>query len=253
MSRITLLTDFGTVDGYVAAMKGVLATLAPDALLDDASHDIPRGDPGAAGLALERYWRLFPPATVHLVVVDPGVGAGRRPLAIEAEGRFVVAPDNGIVTRILASVGSWAAVVPEESGVPGVRFSSTFHGRDVFAPAAARLASGAPLARLGPQLADPVRLPLPAPVRDGDRSEGEVIAVDRFGNLVTNIPASWVSIGSGVSIGGRELRLLPSYGHAGAAELLAVVNSDGRVEVAARDGSAADLLGVGPGEPVRVA
>lgn len=252
MTRITLLTDFGTADGYVAAMKGVLGTLAPGAFLDDASHDVPRGDPAAAALALECYWSLFPAGTVHLVVVDPGVGTERRPLALRADDRFVVGPDNGIVTRVLAKAGTWTAVVPTDAGAPGGTTSTTFHGRDIFAPAAARLATGTPLERLGPPLEDPVRLTLPAPTRDVTGARGEIVAVDRFGNLVTNIPGGWLSPGASVRIGGRELPLLPSYGHGSPGALLAVVNSDGRVEVAVRDGSAARVLGVEAGESVRV-
>lgn len=250
--RITLLTDFGTADGYVAAMKGVLATLAPEAHLEDASHDVPRGDPRAGALALERYWRLYPAGTVHLVVVDPGVGTRRRAMAVEAAGRFVVAPDNGVVSRVLTAEAAWCAVEVEEEGVEGIEPSSTFHGRDVFAPAAARLATGRPLESLGPPLEDPIVLSLPEPVQDEGGASGEVLAVDRFGNLVTNIPGRWAVTPVTVEIAGRTLDLLPSYGHVPPGELLAVVDSDGRVEVAARDASAADLLGVGPGEPVRI-
>lgn len=252
LTRITLLTDFGTADGYAAAMKGVLATIAPDALLDDVSHDVPRGDPLAAALVLERYWRIFPPGTVHLVVVDPGVGTERRPMAVGAGGRFVVAPDNGVVSRVLRSAPEWRAV--EITGVepPAGTVSETFHGRDVFAPAAARLATGHRLESLGPPLSDPVRLSLPEPTRDGDAARGRVIAVDRFGNLVTNIPGSWAAPGATVRMAGREAVLLPSYGHADPGGLLAVVNSDGRVEVAVRDGSAAAVLGAGVGAAVEM-
>lgn len=249
---MTLLTDFGTTDGYVAAMKGVLASMAPGAALDDASHEVPRGDPLAAALSLERYWRLYPEGTVHLVVVDPGVGTRRLALALEADGRFVVAPDNGVISRVVAGAGAWRAVVVEEEGVPGVHPSRTFHGRDVFAPAAGRLAAGRSLESLGEPLPGPVLLSLPEPVREGTEVRGEVLVVDRFGNLVTNIPGSWAPAGAGVRVGSRRLSLLPSYGHASPGDLLALVNSDGRVEVAVRDGSAAALLGVGAGEPVRI-
>lgn len=251
MSRITLLTDFGTADGYVAAMKGVLASLAPDVVLDDASHEVPRGDPRAAARVLERYWRRFPEGTVHLVVVDPGVGTERLPLALEADGRFVVAPDNGVVSRVLDGGESWRAVVLDPPASDGTT-STTFHGRDIFAPAAARLATGTPLTRLGVPLQDPVRLAVPEAVREGGEARGEIVAVDRFGNLVSNIPGSWAGDESRVWIAGRDLPLLPSYGHGGPGAPLAVVNSDGRVEVAVRDGSAAETLEVGSGEPVRV-
>src|SRR5688500_8144127 len=141
MNRATLLTDFGTRDGYVAAMKGVIATIAPSAFVDDASHDIPHGDIMAAAFALRRYWRLYPPGTVHVVVVDPGVGSERAAIALEAEQRLFVGPDNGVFTFVPATRVVRMST-PEGS-------SNTFHGRDVFAPAAARLLSGSAITELG--------------------------------------------------------------------------------------------------------
>lgn len=257
-ARITLLTDFGTVDGYVAAMKGVLARAAPEARLDDASHDLPQGDVRAAAWALHRYWRLYPEGTVHLVVVDPGVGTERRALAIRADGRLLVVPDNGVATLVLERAASWEAVeiVPFDPLHGGA--STTFHGRDLFAPVAGRLAAGAPLGELGSPVGDPRRLDLPAPSESpGGSMAGEVVHVDRFGNLATNLPGDRVRSAAGrgtatvarVGIAGRELSVEVTYASVGVGELVAVVNSDGLVEVAVRDGSAADRLGVGLGEP----
>ncbi len=184
LPRITLLTDFGTADGYVAAMKGVLASRVPDALLDDVAHDLPRGDVRAGSWALRRFWRRFPGGTVHLVVVDPGVGTERRALAVEAEGRFVVCPDNGVATSVLEEAADWRAVELVGVDPPEGAVSTTFHGRDLFAPAAARLATGTPLDELGPDVADPIRLDEPqAEMVDGG-VRGQVVHVDRFGNLV---------------------------------------------------------------------
>ena len=261
MTRVTLLTDFGTADGYVAAMKGVIAAIAPGALIDDASHDVPPGDVAAAAWSLWRYWRLYPAGTVHLVVVDPGVGSARRALAAEADGRLFVAPDNGVLTRVLAEAGSAAVVAVEAAELFRTPVSPTFHGRDIFAPVAAELArraaAGAPyrraLADLGPAIADPVRLPLPQPQRDGGRVAGEVVHVDRFGNLITNIPGEWLAEGARVRVeGGPDAPLVRTYADASPGALLALVGSAGLLELSVRDGSAAERLGAGRGTAVRV-
>jgi S-adenosylmethionine hydrolase len=231
MRRATLLTDFGTRDGYVAAMKGVIATIAPSAVIDDASHDIPHGDVVTAAFALRRYWRLYPPGTVHVVVVDPGVGTERAALALEAEGRFFVGPDNGVFTYVPARTA--VALPAPASSAP------TFHGRDVFAPAAARLLAGAQLRELGEPAH--VRIALELPERP------QVIAVDRFGNLITNVtePAD-------VELCGRVIRLARTYGDAPVGGLVALMNSDGLLEIAVRNGSAAETLGVSRGADVRL-
>lgn len=233
MKRATLLTDFGTRDGYVAAMKGVIAAIAPSAFVDDASHDIPHGDILAAALALRRYWRLYPVGTVHVVVVDPGVGSDRGALAMSAEGRFFVGPDNGVFTFIPAE----AAVqldVPHDS-------AHTFHGRDVFAPAAGRLLRGDSLPQLGKEAVVRVALDVPA----ANDKQGQVLIVDRFGNLITNITHA-----AAVVIAGREVQLVQTYADVAEGELLALINSDGLLEIAVRNGSAAETLGVSRGAEV---
>lgn len=247
---VVLLTDFGTVDGYVAAMKGVLATRAPGVAVVDAAHDVPRGDPAAGARALDRYWRLFPEGAVHLCVIDPGVGSARRALAVEAEGRFAVGPDNGLLEPLLAHAGCRVVRIAEVQA-PG-RPSTTFHGRDIFAPAAARLATGAELAALGPAVADPVR-PKRLPPAEGEpgRGQGVVTGVDVFGNLATNLPGAWLRGAAMVEVGAtRRVAVGARYTDVAPGEAVALVGSDGRVEVAVRDGSAALTLGASPGTRV---
>src|SRR5215207_4722490 len=180
---ITLLTDFGTADGYVAELKGVLLSSASEALLVDLSHEIPPQDIETARLAVARYWRRFPAGTVHVVVVDPGVGSARAALAVDSDDRFLVGPDNGVLSPSLLAGGARAVSLP----VPAVA-AATFHGRDVFAPAAARLALGAPIDTLGAACHDPVIRRTPE-ARRGENGAvlGEVIAIDRFGNAISNL------------------------------------------------------------------
>ncbi len=259
MPRITLLTDFGTADGYVGAMKGVIASLYPGVIIDDVSHETPRGKVADASLTLARYWKRYPPGTVHLAVVDPGVGTNRRGLCVEADRRYIVAPDNGLVSSVLREAVTWRAVdlSNERYFLPGR--SSTFHGRDLFAPIAAHLAQGLHLSRLGLPVVDPVLLTEPEPARTDEGMEGEVIDVDRFGNLVTNLPADLLlDVASGregsvrVELEGREIPVAPTYGAVNSGSALVLANSDGRVEVAIRDGSAQKETGKGPGAKVRV-
>ena len=248
--RVTLLTDFGTADGYVAAMKGVIAAITPAAVIDDASHDIAPGDVRSAAWALGAYWRLYPPATVHIAVVDPGVGSARRAIALEVEERFIIAPDNGLVTEVL--LGSEPTHAVEIRNLPLLHgdISATFHGRDVFAPAAALILSGLPLPEVGPRVTDPVLLPATSPVRDGDTIVGSVVHVDRFGSLITDIPGAAVDGGFVEVEGGSQVPVLRTYADVGSGEGLALIGSRGFVEVSIRDGSAAHALGVGRGATV---
>jgi S-adenosylmethionine hydrolase len=252
MPRITLLTDFGTADGYLGAIKGVLAAHAPMVRVEDISHEIPPGDVRKGSMALGRYWRRYPPGTVHLAVVDPGVGTHRRALGVLADERFLVAPDNGILTEVLDQAGEWDCVSLVPSAFIPPAESRTFHGRDLFAPAAALLATGTPLEALGEMVVDPYRLAKP-PVRAvGEWVVGEVVEVDRFGNLATNLPSNLVESVGEVELAGHWIPLQRTYGEGTPGELLTLVNSDGRVEIAAREGSAANRLGVGRGAGVRV-
>ena len=240
---VTLLTDFGTADGYVGEVKGVLATLAPNVPVVDIAHDVAPHDIEGARLALARYWRRFPEGTVHVVVVDPGVGGARAALAMESEGRLLVGPDNGVLSPALLHAGARCiALAVPPSAAP------TFHGRDVFAPAAAKLARGTPLESLGTPIDDPVIRRTPeATRRDDGGVQGEVITVDRFGNAVTNLLALR---GGEIVLDGLTLHVRRTYADAAPGEPTALVGSSGLVEIAVRDGSAATMLGLQRGSGV---
>lgn len=188
MKIITLLTDFGTADGYVAAMKGVLLASCPDARIVDATHAIPPRDVRAGAWALRHYWNVFPNDTVHVAVVDPGVGTSREPLLVQADGRWLVGPDNGLFSWVFKNARHWTA----HRIRPGVRrpgsIGETFHGRDVFAYAAGQLAAGVPWRKLAGTPLRPFRFQWPTPkaVKNGIR--GSIVHIDRFGNAITNIP-----------------------------------------------------------------
>jgi hypothetical protein len=190
---LTLLTDFGTADYYVAAVKGTLLRLAPGTTLVDVSHEVPPGDVETAAFVLAAAVSSFPDGTVHLAVVDPGVGSGRRMLAVRTDSAFFVAPDNGLLTPFFEGTAAIRAIERPELFLPSP--GQTFHGRDRFAPAAAFLLRDEPFEALGPEISDPVRLPAPPPRRSPGKITGRVIHVDRYGNLITNIPAGWLPAG----------------------------------------------------------
>ena len=240
-NRLTLLTDFGTQDGYVGAVKGIIASVAPDVVVDDVSHDIAAGDVEAAAWALGAYWRRYPEGTVHLVVVDPGVGTKRDAIAIEADGRFLIGPDNGVLSWALRDAEGKPSMYVLER--PDTAISNTFHGRDLFAPAAARLAAGESIAALGPAKLGMVRLPWPEPVHHARGVDGVVVHVDRFGNLITNIPADQAIGDCFVRVGAMEVEVRSTYGDVDVGELIAHPGSRGLIEIAMRDGRAADRLG----------
>jgi len=243
---ITLLTDFGTADGYVGEVKGTLLTLAPGVTVVDIAHDLPAGDVAAACYVLGRVWRSFPPGTIHLAIVDPGVGSSRRALAAEAGGHGFVAPDNGLLSDVFAAAPERAVrlTVPAEA-------SRTFHGRDVFAPAAARLASGGALADLGPAVRDPVRLKAPLLKVEAGDLVGEVVHVDRFGTLVTNLPREHVAAEGRVRVAGHDLPLKATFADVPQGEPVAFIGSGGTLEIAVRDGRADVVLGLSRGAEVR--
>lgn len=243
---VTLLTDFGMPDGYVAEVKGTLLRLAPGVILVDVTHDVPPGDVAAAAYVLGRVWHTFPEGTVHLAVVDPGVGTARRALAAASGGHRFVAPDNGLLSGVLARPSaSVVAFVPSPGANP------TFHGRDVFAPAAAALARGAALADLGREISDPVRLPRPKLVREGGDVAGQVVYVDRFGTLVTNIPASRIVQAASVRMGVYDLVLHTTFADVPVGDPVAFIGSGGTLEIAVRDGRADSALGASRGAEVR--
>ena len=258
---ITLFTDFGLGDPFVGVMKGVILGICPAARIVDLGHDAARFDPLSAGFALATAVSYFPPGTIHVAVVDPGVGGPRRPVAARIDGHLFVAPDNGLLAWLLT-----AADDAEVRQIANPRLmlnpvSATFHGRDVFAPAAAHLARGHPFARVGPSLADPVCPPLPRPALEpGPAVRGQVVWVDRFGNLITNVDgATLASLGEGaagdleVHLAGRPpAPVVSHYGAVAPGAVGAVLGSSGHLELFANCGSAAALLGAGLGTTVRV-
>jgi S-adenosylmethionine hydrolase len=245
MTIVTLLTDYGTADSYVAELKGVLLSGARDVTIVDISHQISPGDVRAGQYLLSRAWKAFPEGSVHLAVVDPGVGTDRRAIGAESSGHRFLAPDNGLLSFLPPGGRFFSVPIPP-------RAAPTFHGRDVFAPAAAALANGTWLAELGSPITDPHISPLPSPHHDGTRVMGEVIYVDHFGTLVSNIPPSAVEPGVRIRVGDTDVGALRrTFADAAQGALVAFTGSGGTVEIAVRDGSAARMLGVGVGAEVR--
>jgi S-adenosylmethionine hydrolase len=230
-------------------MKGVLLSRAPSAVLVDLTHQVSPGDIRAAAYLLGRTWQRFPQGTVHLVVVDPGVGSARHPLALNAHGHSFVGPDNGAFTHILQDAEVDVVLLRTPSDA-----SPTFHGRDVFAPAAAALASGADLSSLGsPFNGIPSRLAYPRPHVEGTPLIGEVVYVDHFGTLITNLRAEVVPPHAHVVVQDLDLgELRRTYSDVAPGGLVAYLGSDGSVEIAVRNGSAAERLAMGVGGRVRV-
>lgn len=260
--HLTLTTDFGTGDGYVGSMKGVIARLAPDVALHDLTHEVAPQDVRAAAFALYRAVPFWPPGTVHCVVIDPGVGTARRAVALRTpDGQFLVGPDCGVFTLFcppFADAEPEAVELTERRWWRKAETSATFHGRDIFAPVAAGLARRAgdgpvDLAEFGAPVGGLCRFDMPAPVEAGDAYRGEVIHVDHFGNAVTNLPERWVAHAGGevvVEAGGRTMPVVRTYGDVEVGGLCALVGSTGWLEVACRDGSAAERLGLARGIPV---
>jgi S-adenosylmethionine hydrolase len=253
---VTLTTDFGHKDPFVGVMKGRMAGRFPAIVMIDLTHEILAHWPAEAGFWLARSFRYFPPGTVHVAVVDPGVGSARDIAVIEAEGHVFLAPDNGLLAAVGEAVGSATlrrvqAPVLERIGI-GLP-SATFHGRDVFAPLAAEIAAGrlAPEA-LGAQVTELIPGWLEDPVVGPSQVAGSVVTIDHFGNLISNIDAAHLAHLShpAVRIGGRELPLRRTYSDVRPGDYLALVNSFGVVEVARAERSAAEGLGLERGAPV---
>lgn len=252
---ITLLTDLGTKDTYVGVMKAVLLGLCPQARIVDLCHDIAPQDIQQAAYLLDTAWQYCPEGTVHVVVVDPGVGSQRRVLAVDAHGQQFVAPDNGVLTYVLMGARDCRAFAIQKEQYLLPEVSPTFHGRDILAPVAARLASGLPTEAVGPAVEDSLELfRISRPVSGEAGLEAHVIHVDRFGNLVTDLSeadlVTWqrerqsrrviVQVANS-TIEGIGL----TYAGAQPGELIALFGSTGRLEIAVSMGSAAECLGVG--------
>jgi S-adenosyl-L-methionine hydrolase (adenosine-forming) len=246
---LTLTTDFGTSSPFVAAMKGVILGINPDARLVDLSHAIPPFDLLHASFFLTEALPHFPPGTIHVVVVDPEVGTERDILLVEVADQRLLAPDNGCWTR-LGEPSRVLRVTERRFWRPSV--SSTFHGRDVFAPVAAHLSLGVDPGELGPPAPRWRTLSVPSPTAHPNGVAGEVVFVDHFGNLITNIRGDTLPASCRATIAGTEARRVRTYADAAVGELVAVVSSGGMLEVAEVQGSAARRLSAGVGTPVRV-
>jgi S-adenosylmethionine hydrolase len=252
MPLLTLLTDFGLSDYYVGAVKGTLLRLAPGTQLVDLSHDVPAGDVEEGAWLLAAAVRTFPAGTVHLAVVDPGVGSDRRMLAAAADGQLFVAPDNGLLTPFLdRAEARWI----DRPDLYLAAAGNTFHGRDRLAPVAAALLRGTALAALGPLASEPVRLPHVPPLRGPQELVGRVVHVDRFGNLVTDLPADWLppDLAIEAAIGAhRARRYADHYAVLPPGEPAVLPGSTGTIELACNGESLAALWRVGRGAEVRV-
>ncbi|HXU32960.1 MAG TPA: SAM-dependent chlorinase/fluorinase [Thermoanaerobaculia bacterium] len=257
---LTLLTDFGSHDWYVAAVKGVVLANAPQAAIVDISHDVPPGDVETASFLLAAAAQSFPPGTVHLAVVDPGVGSNRRMLAVEAPAQggpsHFLAPDNGLLDPFL---GGARIVSIERSDLFLNNPGNTFHGRDRFAPVAAFLVAGGAFDSLGSAVDDPVRLEIPPPLRTATRLSGRVAHVDRYGNLVTDLPSGWLPRDAGfrATVGGAETRSCVTrkvgcYAELEPDEAGLLEGSLGTIELSLRGASLAEKWGVARGDRIAI-
>ena len=255
---ITLTTDFGHKGPFTAVMKGVILGRFPAARVIDMGHDIPAQWPPEAGFWVSRAYSYFPKGTVHLAIVDPGVGTERDILMVETDGHAFLAPDNGLLGPLLDRADQATVFHVDADRLASIKVSepsATFHGRDIFAPIAAELASGRiGLGDLGKPISDWIPGWVDDPVPAGNRVAGSIVTVDTFGNLISNIDASMVGDFRQpvVSIGQRELPMRQTYGRAAPGDYLALVNSFGVIEVARAEGDAAEGLGLGRGAPITV-
>jgi S-adenosylmethionine hydrolase len=251
---ITLTTDFGHYDHFVGTMKGVILGICPAVEMVDISHEVHPFEIGQGAFLLAQAYRYFPPKTVHVAVVDPGVGSARRPILVEAAGQYFVGPDNGVLMMVYSRMAHKARHITAEKYFlkPASR---TFHGRDIFAPVAAHLATGVRPASFGKTIEDHLKTAFDKPQRTARRGwSGTVLHVDRFGNLITNFDMdefSDITIRPfEMSVGTRKIdRLAHHYAEMSAGEIFLIAGSGGYFEVAANQASAAKLLGCGLGAP----
>jgi S-adenosylmethionine hydrolase len=257
---ITLLTDFGWGDGYIGAMKGVILGINPDCRIIDLAHHIPPHDVMGAALVLGQTYPLYPAGTIHVAVVDPGVGGMRRPVVLEGGDYLFVGPDNGCFTSVLKREQGVQAYELTKERFRLSRVSQTFHGRDIFAPAAAHLSLGVSAEAMGPavDIAELTRLAIPEPLLNGAILLGEVIRVDSFGNLVTNISQEILGEFAGDNMieleikGERVTGLKQSYDEGGEGEIIALWGSAGFIEIVMKEKNLHRERGWGKGEQVRI-
>ncbi|MEM0010313.1 MAG: S-adenosyl-l-methionine hydroxide adenosyltransferase family protein [Candidatus Bathyarchaeia archaeon] len=256
---ITLTTDFGLRDSYVAEMKAVILSICPDAYIIDISHEVRKFDIRMGAFLLFRASRFFPKGTIHVAVVDPGVGTERRPILIETVRSFYVGPDNGILIPSARRDGIKHVYLINNPRYMLKEISRTFHGRDIFSPAAAYLARGIPPSEFGPEIFDPVSPRFAEPIISGNSIEGEIIYVDDFGNLITNIKhedLELMGIGEGsyltVKIGKERLmlKMCRAYGEVQVNNPLAIIGSCGLLEISVNQGDASKFFGANVGEKI---
>jgi S-adenosylmethionine hydrolase len=254
---LTLTTDFGLSDHYVGAMKGVILGICPAARMVDITHDITPYEITEGAFTIAQAYRTFPKKTVHLVVVDPGVGTARRPILVEAAGQYFIGPDNGVLSMIYGREKAKVRLIANERYFRKP-VSQTFHGRDIFAPVAAHVAAGVLPSRMGKAIEDYLRPAFQQPVQVGKRMwNGQVLKVDRFGNLITNYH---VDEFPGLErrpfafgVGPQQVGVLArNYAETGAGEVFAIVGSSGYYEISVREASAARATGCGAGSPVEL-
>lgn len=254
---VAMLSDFGTRDQYVAAMKGVILAAAPEAQIIDITHDVTPGDVVEGAWILAAAWKDLPPGTVTVAVVDPGVGSERRPIGIRIRGRMAVGPDNGLLELVTRDPGDVREAEAVELTVRAMwrhPVSPVFHGRDIFSPIAAALATGTPLRQVGDLIDAIVPLAVPRPGRTADGLIGHVIHVDRFGNVVTDIPKEMVPRGPiTVAAGSAAVtKMVSYYRQAAEGEVVMLINSAGHLELAMNGARAADRIGARRGDAVEV-
>lgn len=254
-ARITLLTDFGPKDTYIGVMKGVIATIAPHAIVEDLSHGISPQDVTAGAFLLANSYSYFPSGTIHLAVVDPGVGGDRSILAVRIDGFTFLVPNNGLLGGVVGGREPDEIVRVENERYFLQPVSDTFHGRDIFAPVAAHIAMGVPVSELGPPYEPAVTIPWSLPRSEGGDVLGEVIYCDHFGNCVTNVrpqsrPTGRLTLQGGAHEPAVELPVLRHYSQAEIGEPLVVRGSSGYLEISVRDGNAEQQLEIGRGTKV---
>ncbi len=254
---VTLTTDYGLSDHFAGTMKGVILGINPSAEIVDISHEVSPFEIPEGGFVIAQAYRYFPKKTVHVVVVDPGVGTLRRPILVEAAGQYLVAPDNGVLSMIYArEKHKVRAITSEKYFLKPV--SQTFHGRDVFGPVAAHLSKGVPPSRFGKTIQDYVRLEFFQPVRTGKRIWcGSILKVDHFGNLITNFHLGEFPVVETrpfeIAVGTERVRRFArNFAECPVGELCAIAGSSGYVEIVSNQASAARRLGCGVGAPVEL-
>lgn len=255
-SPITLTTDFGLADGYVGVMKGVILDILPWAKIIDITHEIEPQNIRQAAYVLGTVSPYFPKNTVHVVVVDPGVGTVRRPIAVFTRTACYVGPDNGVFSRVYAYEDVVEIRELKNPYYHRSEISKTFHGRDIFSPTAAYIAAGVSHQSLGPLVTDPVHFAITEPQRQADGViVGEIVYTDHFGNCISNIPTAWLQESSDwlITVAGHELQgFYPTYGHVEIGQAVVVGGSEELVEVAIRNGNAAQSLSIHAGDKISV-